>query len=49
MTFNFCLNLFLAEKPRNATCKKSGAKKPILLIFKAFILPIPIQQDAKWK
>ena len=49
VTFNFCLNLFLAEKPRNATCKKSGAKKPILLIFKAFILPIPIQQDAKWK
>lgn len=49
MTFNFCLNLFLAEKPRNATCKKSGARKPILLIFKAFILPIPIQQDAKWK
>ena len=40
---------FLAEKPRNATCKKSGARKPILLIFKAFILPIPIQQDAKWK
>ncbi|MFR6717514.1 hypothetical protein [Alistipes putredinis] len=29
--------------------KNQEQKKPILLIFKAFILPIPIQQDAKWK
>lgn len=26
MTFNFCLNLFLAEKPRNATCKNQEQK-----------------------